>query len=261
MFPIEVSCLKCGHSLMDTESPMEGFPSIHLIVRSQGKRDHVYLSSLYGSHRGRVKLTIPRGTAVDMFCPFCGKILSDGPACQSCDAPTVSLEMDRGGCVRICSRFGCRKHAIAFGDIGEVVAASVMNRYVVTVYENDSLQHAAATLSQYDISGVPVLNESEQITGYLTLERLLQVAYPEMLNPDGLPLPSIDSPEDWLTLRCGEAAEEDPLCVTPETPLLEASKIMIAFNLHQIPVTKNNVLVGILSRGDLFRALLRDKTG
>ncbi len=261
MFPIEVSCLKCGHSLMDADTPIEGFPSVHLLIRSEGKRDHVYLSALYGSHRGRLKMAIPRGTIVDIICPFCGKALSDGPPCLSCEAPTVSLEMARGGCVRICSRFGCRKHAIAFGDIGEVVAASVMNRYVVTVYESDTLQHAAATMSHYDISGLPVLNETERLTGFLTLDRLLQVAYPDSLNPDCLPIPAIETPEDWTGITCGEAAEEDPLCVTPETPLLEASKIMIAFYLHQMPVTKNGVLVGILSRGDLFRALLRDKTG
>lgn len=262
MFPVKVSCPKCGKSLMDSANPIEGFPSVHVMVRYLSREGGLWLSSLYGSYRGRQDLDVPRGKEVTICCPQCREILSDGPACISCNAKTVILEMEKGGSVWFCSRYGCQKQAIAFGDLGKIVAASIMNRYIVSVYSTDSLLTAAETLINYEISGVPVLGEKETLQGLLTEELILKMTYPETFDPEtdkaSLKLSTI---EDWESITCGKVAQQDPPCIGPEVSLLDACSVMLKNRANLLLVVKSGILVGVLSRGDLFRALLREKIG
>lgn len=52
--------------------------------------------------------------------------------------------------------------------------------------------------------------------------------------------------KDWMT--------KDPVVVTPETPLVEARKIMDKFRIHHLPVVKKGKLVGMLTRRKVLEA-------
>jgi CBS domain-containing protein len=246
---------------MDSGHPIEGFPSVHIQVRYKNQKGGLWLSSLYGSYRGRQELEVPRGQEVEILCPFCDVVLSDGPECISCQAKTVILEMEKGGSVWFCSRYGCQKQSIAFGDLGKIVVASIMNRYIVSVYANDSLLTAAETLINYEISGVPVLGENETLVGLLTEEHILKLAYPASIGTAEKGSTSLESLTDWERVTCGDIVIPDPSCVGPEISLLEACDVMLKNRLNLLLVVKSGILVGVLSRGDLFRALLREKIG
>jgi NADH-quinone oxidoreductase subunit E len=53
IFPVEVSCARCNHSLMDPEHPVDGHPSIRVTLAFDGVHGHIRLSSLYGSYNVR----------------------------------------------------------------------------------------------------------------------------------------------------------------------------------------------------------------
>ncbi len=262
MFPVEVSCPKCGKSLMDSGHPIEGFPSLHFVVSYMNKEGDLWLSSLYGSYRGNQNLEIPRGCEVEFVCPHCSALLSDGPPCLFCEADTVILDMAEGGSVRICSRFGCQKHSISFGDLGNIVVAGIMNRYIVNVYSSDSVLTAAETMINYEISGVPVLGEKETLQGIITEDHLLKLIYPEEFGFSEIEESKVlKTPEDWERITCGEIAQTDFVSVSPETTLTRAGIIMVQNNVPLLLVLKEGILVGVLSRGDLSRALIREKIG
>ncbi|MBU0754241.1 MAG: NAD(P)H-dependent oxidoreductase subunit E, partial [Planctomycetes bacterium] len=51
VFPVEVSCSRCNHSLMDSQHLIDGYPSIRVIASFADKHSWLALSSLYGSDK------------------------------------------------------------------------------------------------------------------------------------------------------------------------------------------------------------------
>jgi len=115
IFPVEVSCARCNHSLMDPGHPVDGYPSIRVTVTWDGVHDHIHLSSLYGSFNVESEHEIPRDTVVDLFCPHCHAHLIGSSNCPECRTPMVPMIVRGGGIVQICSRRGCRGHILDVG--------------------------------------------------------------------------------------------------------------------------------------------------
>lgn len=112
IFPIEVSCPCCNHSLMDDTFGVDEHPSIRVTVHFDGKQSWVRLSSLYGSFTVSSELDIPVGTVTDFYCPHCHGRIAGASDCPMCDAPMVPMLVTGGGTVQICSRRGCRSHML-----------------------------------------------------------------------------------------------------------------------------------------------------
>jgi len=112
VFPIDVSCPRCNHSLMDTDLVIDGHPSIHLSVCFDHKHGWVRLSSLYGSFKIASDRDIPAETVVSFFCPHCHEQLIGGHPCPVCEAPMAAMMVCGGGIVQICSRRKCEHHML-----------------------------------------------------------------------------------------------------------------------------------------------------
>jgi (2Fe-2S) ferredoxin len=112
VFPVEVSCPRCNHSLMDLEHPVDGHPSIRVTVSFAGEHFSLRLSCLYGSYNQQSEGEIPKEAMVDFFCPHCHAHLIGGSSCPECGAPMVPMIVHGSGVVQICSRKGCRGHIL-----------------------------------------------------------------------------------------------------------------------------------------------------
>jgi len=115
VFPVEVSCARCNHSLMDADHQIDGYPSIRVTVSFGNKHGWLTLSSLYGSYNVSSEYKIPPDTIVNMFCPHCHAELMGGAKCPECSAPMVPMIIKGGGVVQICTRRGCRGHILDLG--------------------------------------------------------------------------------------------------------------------------------------------------
>ena len=120
IFPVEVSCARCNHSLMDSKHLIDGYPSIRVTVSFDEKHGWLGLSSLYGSYNVASEYEIPMDAVVHFFCPHCHVELLGAGQCGECGAPMVPMIVRGGGVVQICSRRGCRGHLL---DIGETMFA------------------------------------------------------------------------------------------------------------------------------------------
>ncbi len=112
IFPVEVSCPRCNHSLMDREHYIDGYPSIRVTVSFNLKHGWLRLSCLYGSFSVDYEYGVPKDTVVNFFCPHCHGELVGASRCFTCGAPMVPMLVRGGGLVQICSRRGCKGHML-----------------------------------------------------------------------------------------------------------------------------------------------------
>jgi NADH-quinone oxidoreductase subunit E len=111
-FPVDVSCPRCNHSLMDPEFPVDGQPSVRCSVTFDGGHGWVRLSSVYGSGSLAADPEVPAGTVARFFCPHCYAQLVGMSVCPACEAPMVPMMVRGGGILQICSRRGCENRTL-----------------------------------------------------------------------------------------------------------------------------------------------------
>jgi len=117
VFPVEVYCARCNHSLMDPDHPIEGQPSVRVTISFGRRHGWLRLSSLYGSYTIESEHEIPADTVAHFFCPHCHAELAGATDCPMCAAPMVPLIVRGGGMVQICSRRGCRSHMLDLNGV------------------------------------------------------------------------------------------------------------------------------------------------
>ncbi len=112
VFPIEVSCPRCNHSLMDETHVVDGRASVRVTISVGQQHGWLCLSSLYGSYNTASEFPIPEDAVVHFFCPHCHGELLGTSACAECGAPMVRMMVRGGGVVQVCSRRGCKGHVL-----------------------------------------------------------------------------------------------------------------------------------------------------
>jgi NADH-quinone oxidoreductase subunit E len=117
IFPLEVYCSRCNHSLMDPHHLIDGHPSVRATISFGRKHGWLRLSSLYGSYTVESEYEIPRDTVAHFFCPHCHAELNGASNCAECGAPMVPMIVRGGGMVQICSRRGCKEHMLDLNGV------------------------------------------------------------------------------------------------------------------------------------------------
>ncbi len=117
IFPLEVSCPRCNHSLMDSQYEIDDHPAIRVTVSFGSTHGWLRLSSLYGSYAVKSEYSIPKEKIVHFFCPHCHVELNGASNCVECDAPMVPMIVRGGGMVQICSRRGCENHMLDLNGV------------------------------------------------------------------------------------------------------------------------------------------------
>ena len=123
-----------------------------------------------------------------------------------------------------------------------------------TVAPKDSLQRVIELLRRRDIRTVPVV-EAGKLVGIVTDRDVRQVApaYPLFRDED-----EIRRYTENLTVTAAMTA--DPMTVSPETPLVEAAKILETYRISSLPVVADLRVVGMLSVTDLLRVFVAQNT-
>lgn len=112
IFPLDVNCPHCNHSLKDETFTIDGHPSIRVIISFDHKQGWLRLSCLYGSYNSVSEYDAPPDSVVGMCCPHCGVEFPSTSDCPMCGAPMVPMLVNGGGIVQICSRRGCKHHML-----------------------------------------------------------------------------------------------------------------------------------------------------
>jgi CBS-domain-containing membrane protein len=141
-------------------------------------------------------------------------------------------------------------------------ASDVMTRNIHSVRPDATIAEAITLMLDNRISGLPVIDEAGRLAGVLTEGDLMRRGETgtERQRPRWLEIlmgPGRLAGEYVRThgRKIGEVMTRDVVSVTPDTPLREVVELMERHRIKRVPVLDGDVLVGILSRADLLRAL------
>ncbi len=139
----------------------------------------------------------------------------------------------------------------------------VMTREVIAVLNTMTFFQAAKLFLKHGISGAPVVNKEEELVGVLSEKDLFRALYPS--HKDFYTNPRTYIIGDGLEHAAKEAANKVVaditskrlITTTPRTNVLKIGGSMVATGIHRVPVVEGKKLVGMVSRGDIYRAIMR----
>lgn len=145
----------------------------------------------------------------------------------------------------------------------------VMTTDVVTFTPDDNVQEAMAAMVERHIDGAPVLDGDGRVVGMLTTGDLIvqesQLHFPTVISILGanLELPSSKKRFDEdirraLGASVGEVMTEGPETVGEDDTLERAATLMHDHDVSRLPVVRGEMLVGIISRTDIVRAIIAE---
>lgn len=141
----------------------------------------------------------------------------------------------------------------------------VMSTQVDSVTTNTTVKEVSRLIFGAGVNGVPVI-EGKKLVGFITERDILAKFYPTMGEYIEDPVHSGDFEvmenriSEILSLKVEEIMSHSPTTVTPNTPLLRAQSLMFVHKVGRLPVVNNKgELVGLISKGDIFRAVVGDK--
>jgi CBS domain-containing protein len=128
----------------------------------------------------------------------------------------------------------------------DVPISEIMTTEVVTLTLEDSLYSAEKRMKKNHIRHMPVV-KGEKLIGLISLSDLQRISFIDAYSKEG----TEDTPiYNMIDIR--DLMIKNPLTTSPETTILEASKLLASKEFHSLPVVKDEKLVGIITTTDLL---------
>ena len=121
---------------------------------------------------------------------------------------------------------------------------SIMTIGVITVKADTPIYEALYLLAKNKISGIPVVDDEEQVVGVLSEKDVLKILFDKKLDVNS-------TVDDYMS--------RDVICFTEEDGAIDVCKFFIRSNIRRVPIVKDNKLVGIVSRADIIPLILEAK--
>jgi CBS-domain-containing membrane protein len=112
-------------------------------------------------------------------------------------------------------------------------ARDIMTHEVITIQASATVRDAARRLSDYHISGMPVVDDAGKMVGIITEA--------DLISKEGA---------DVAALMTGRVVS-----VTEQTSVDEIAQILTSNRYKRVPVLRDGRLVGIVSRADIVRMM------
>ncbi|MHB1723316.1 MAG: CBS domain-containing protein [Acidiferrobacter sp.] len=137
-----------------------------------------------------------------------------------------------------------------------------MTTRVKTARPDTLIRDVAILMCFYHISGLPVVDDDSTIRGVISEKDVLGAMYPKVGEAAKMAqMPRFEDLEheyhDVLAMPTAKYMTAKVLTVGPDDPILRAVAVMFAHKIRRIPVATDGKLVGILSIGDVHKAVLR----
>jgi CBS domain-containing protein len=147
-----------------------------------------------------------------------------------------------------------------------VLVRELMTQPVHVVTPDASLEAAARSMLDHEVAALPVVDETGRMIGILTTSDFTAKGA-------GIPFSVFEAPQvlgRWLgreglesiyeaarTRQVGEVMTRTPLTVPDTATVDEAVRVMLSGQVHHVVAVREGRPVGMVSRRDLLRLLLR----
>lgn len=146
-------------------------------------------------------------------------------------------------------------------------AHEIMINQVYTANENDLVMSVIKKFIKYRISGVPIINDKNQIVAYVSDGDIMRyIGKHENLVVDFLYYVSAAKGDDdefedrlqkILNLNIMDIAQRKVIKVNINEDIENVASILAKKSIKKLPVEHNGILVGIISRGDVIRSCFK----
>ncbi|MEU9073771.1 CBS domain-containing protein [Kitasatospora sp. NPDC004745] len=135
-----------------------------------------------------------------------------------------------------------------------------MTSPVVRVAPETGFREIVALLTDYDITGVPVVDAEGRPLGVVSEADLLRTLAAQEDPGALLPAPeAAPPPGPGGAVTAADLMTGQPVCTTPGTSVVAAARLMSRHGLKRLPVLdEEGRVIGMVSRGDLLRVFLRE---
>ena len=113
---------------------------------------------------------------------------------------------------------------------------------LISFSPEDDILHAVRVLLDKNISGAPVLDESGNLIGILSMKDCMEIVYNTAYH------------QDWGG-KVEQYMSHEVEHIEADTSILTAAEKFLSSNFRRFPVLRNGQLVGQISRHDILRAL------
>ena len=143
----------------------------------------------------------------------------------------------------------------------EMLVQDVMTRDIISVLKFESIMHVAKILSEKNISGLPVVDKGNRVIGIITQADILSVigtkkehTFRDLLKHMlGDPLPECKMGDIVADIMVSPA-----VTIKPDANIADAAQMMDQKKIRRLAVVDDrNTLIGIISRADILRAVLK----
>jgi len=147
--------------------------------------------------------------------------------------------------------------------------SQIMTTEVLTFSPDDNVGEAMQSMVDHEVDGAPVVDSAGAVVGILSTADLIvgetKLHFPAVivfLNAT-LELPSSkktfdDDLRKTLGSTVGEVMAANPITVDATDTVEAAATLMHKHDISRLPVVDNSGMVGIVSRTDILREILRD---
>jgi CBS domain-containing protein len=131
----------------------------------------------------------------------------------------------------------------------------IMTRHVYTVHATDTVEHAAAVLAEHQITAAPVYDAGGELVGMVSEGDLLWHRVP--LDPTAHLWPVTGRVDEDRPRSVVQVMSRGPVSTWPEADVADAAQLMLDRDLRSLPVVVDGDVVGIVSRRDILRTMVR----
>jgi CBS domain-containing protein len=135
-------------------------------------------------------------------------------------------------------------------------AGEIMSTPVVTVTPDRPAREAIALLAEHDFTSLPVVDDDGEVIGIVSEVDLLRARMPH--DPRAHLLPQRDA--DLPPRTVGEVMSDAVVCLSEQADAADLAQVLVDNRIRAVPILRGGDLVGIVSRRDVLRTLLRDDT-
>jgi len=143
-----------------------------------------------------------------------------------------------------------------------MIVRDIMSTAVKVARPDDLIRDIATIMCFNKISGMPVVDSSDLIVGVISEKDILHGMFPTlddmMENPTVVDFEALERDyHDVVSMKVSDLMSPRVFTVEPELPVLKAASIMFRNRIRRIPVSEGSRLVGIVSVGDVHKAIFQ----
>jgi len=137
----------------------------------------------------------------------------------------------------------------------------VMSRAIRSVNPDAKVMEVASVMCLYRIPGIPIVADDGELVGIIAEKDVLHCLFPKLENLMEEGMGNVDlnkqitKYKDVLALPVSNLMTRNPVTVSPDMHVLRAASVMVRHRFRRIPVVHDGMLVGMLSLGDLHKAI------